>query len=1104
MPSEPTKSDNNENGTEDNEFLVVGIGASAGGIQALNEFFRNVPKDSDIAYVVILHMSPEHESRLAQVLQSTSLIPVTQVRQGVKVVPNHVYVIPPNQNLTMTDGHLTLANMIGLEERRSPVDLFFRTLAEANDTRAVSVILSGTGANGSIGLKRIKEHGGVALAQDPNEAQYTDMPRNAIATGLVDAVLPVGEIPRKILSYRKHRGSIRLPEVTDTTSINEQALRDIFTQLRMRTSHDFSNYKRGTIIRRIERRIGIHELAGLPEYAKYLRENLEETPVLMKDLLISVTNFFRDPAAIDALAQKVLPSIFAKKRPGDSVRVWIPGCATGEEAYTIAMLLHERIDNSANQPNIQIFATDLDADAIATAREGYYSEAEVADISVERLRRFFMKEQAGYRVRREVRETILFAVHNVIKDPPFSHLDLISCRNLLIYLNRTAQVRVLEVMHFALNPTSYVLLGASESIDGSTELYSVLDKEHHIYQSRPVPTRAIFPLPDITFRPAVQPAPERGRTAQEVRAKDRLSYIDLHQRLLEEFAPPSIVVNEEYDIVHLSDRAGEYLRITGGGPSNNLLALVRPELRLDLRTALYQAVQKRAPIQTRPFRISTAEGPKTVRSIVRPVLSDGDSARGFILVLFEEQDDATDAHEQTELPSEPIARHLEDELMHSRSQLRATIEQYEIQQEELRASNEELQAMNEELRSSAEELETSKEELQSVNEELTTVNQELKIKIEELSQANNDFTNLMNSTDIGTIFLDRSLRVKQFTPRARDAFNLIDSDTGRSLADITNKLSHHNLLADIKRVMSTLTKVEHEVETVDSRWYLLRVLPYRTIEDRIDGVVITFLDITESKAAKGELEEARRDLEQKVSDRTSELRQTNQSLSGEVAERRQSEAARMRLLKELVNAQELERRRLARDLHDQLGQQLTALRLKLESVKDHAGNRTNLAKEIDETLTMTSQLDSDVDFLAWQLRPIVLDDLGLPQALRVYVRQWAQHLNIHAEFHTTGFENERPSAEVENHLYRIAQEALNNVAKHSKASAADVLLERRGDHAVLIIEDNGVGFAAEEQTPEGSHGLSGIHERASILGGHLELESTIGKGTTIIVRVPLH
>src|SRR5215813_12696074 len=615
--------DTAQQASENNEFLVVGLGASAGGIQALKEFFTTVPKESGMAYVVILHMSPEHESRLAEILQVTSPIPVTQVRKRVKVVPDHVYVIPPNQNLEMSDGHLDLKDMIGVEERRSPVDLFFRTLAESNEERAVSVILSGTGANGSMGMKRIKEYGGIAFAQDPDEAEYKDMPRNAIATGMVDYVLPVSQIAPRIISYKEHRDTVQLPEAAETVpKTDEQALLDIFTQLRIRTGHDFSNYKRATILRRIERRLGLRELSGLPQYAGYLREQPQEIQALMKDLLISVTNFFRDSEAIEALSTKVLPKIFESKSPSDQVRVWVAGCATGEEAYSIAMLLAE-YTTTRGTPNIQVFATDLDQDAIHIAREGFYKDAEVADVSPERLRRFFNREADGYRVRRELIETILFAVHNVIKDPPFSHLDLVSCRNLLIYLNRSAQGRVLEVLHFALNPTGYLFLGASESIEGAADLFATVDKTSHIFRSRPVPTRA-FPIPEVSFRPPLAPLTERDKTPEEARAIERLSYADLHQRLLERYGPPSVIVNEEYEIVHLSDRAGKYLQMGGGEPSHNLLKVIRPELRLELRTALYQAVHDRINVDARGLRVGTADNFETIDIEVRPVLREED------------------------------------------------------------------------------------------------------------------------------------------------------------------------------------------------------------------------------------------------------------------------------------------------------------------------------------------------------------------------------------------------------------------------------------------------------------------------------------------------
>lgn len=1105
MPNDSSKSKNSSKKAQpakeqEDKFVVVGLGASAGGIQALREFFTRVPRDSGMAYVVILHMSPEYESKLAEILQVASAIPVKQIRERIKVEPNHVYVIPPNQNLAMTDGHLALTDMIGAEERRSPVDLFFRTLAESNEDRSVSVILSGTGANGSIGMKRIKEYGGVAFAQDPGEAEYKDMPQNAIATGMVDYVLPVAEIPAKIISFREHLGSVQIPEPPEVPKTDEQALRDIFTQLRVRTGHDFSNYKQATMLRRIERRLGLRELHSLPEYARFVREQPQEVHALMKDLLISVTNFFRDPESIEALNHKVIPKILESRNPDDPIRVWVAGCATGEEAYSIAMLLFEYVTDFPESTNLQIFATDLDQEAVQVAREGFYKDAEVADVSPERLRRFFTRESEGYRVRRELRETMLFAVHNIIKDPPFSHLDLVSCRNLLIYLNRTAQGRVLEILHFALNPSGYLFLGASESIDGAGDLYTVVDRDHHIFRSRAVPARA-FPVPDISFGPTLTPVTEK--TLEEKRAIERLSFADLHQRLLEQYAAPSVVVNEEYEIVHLSDSAGRYLQFSGGEPSHNLLKIVRPELRLELRTALYQAVHDRINVNLMDLNLGTNQGSHKLNILVRPVLRDEDTTRGFILVLFEEGETST-AEEFHQVPqtSEPLARRLEEELVQYKAQLRATVEQYEIQQEELRASNEELQATNEELRSAAEELETSKEELQSLNEELTTVNQELKIKIEELSLANNNFTNLINSTSIGTIFLDRSLKVRQFTPTAKETFNLIPGDIGRPLMDITNKLKDTNLSADMEEVLHKLKTIEREVKTSDDRSFMIRLLPYRTLDERIDGVVITMVDVTEHTRVREELRRAGELLEDRVAERTRELATANEALRIEVAERKRSEEGRMDLLAQLVSAQEDERRRFALDLHDQLGQQLTSLRMKLESLKSEE-DRTAVRDVLEELQAIVKQLDDDVDFLAWQLRPGALDDLGLAAALSNYIRQWSEHFSIPAEFRAGDLQNARLDPRIETNLYRMAQEALNNCAKHSECTRAAVLLERRDHHAILIVEDDGIGFEPLTYGEEGKWGLIGIRERTLLLGGTVEVESTPNNGTTIFVRVPL-
>lgn len=835
------------------EFLIAGLGASAGGIQAFQDFFRQVPPKSGIAYVVILHLSPDHDSKLAQVLQATTKMPVTQVNEKVKVEPDNVYVVPPNQHLTMNDGHIIVSPNTQVEERRAPIDIFFRTLAEEHDARAIAVVLSGTGANGSMGLKRVKEKGGATFVQNPREAEFNEMPRNAIATGLVDEVLNVADIPAKIISYKKGFGKIRIPEEAEQRPPDQQqALRAIFNELRLKTGHDFSNYKRPTLLRRIERRININDLPDLPSYVTYMHENPDEIQALLKDLLISVTNFFRDKKAFEIIESDVLPVLLHGKSTENQLRIWVAGCATGEEAYSLAILCAEKIIGIIEAPKIQIFATDIDERAIAEGREGLYSINDLADVTPERLRRFFVKEGDHYRIRREVREMVMFAHHNFLKDPPFSHLDLITCRNVLIYLNNTAQERVTETFHFALNPGGFLFLGTAESVDGATDLYASYNRENHIFRSRQA-ARRTYPIPESVPDFRVDKPVLTVPSEQPNKELERISFGDLHLQLLEQYAPPSIVVNEEYDIIHISERAGRFLQMSGGEPSKNILKLVRPELRLELRSALYQAVQRQAPVEARTIKLTIDKEPETINIQVRPVLRDGDTAKGFVLILFETYVTDDNIPEVLVASDEPVARQLEEELMRIKAQLRASNEQHEFQQEELKASNEELQAMNEELRSAAEELETSKEELQSINEELRTVNQELKVKVEETTLSTNNLQNLINSTDIGVIFLDRGLRVAMFTPPTRKIFNLIPADFGRPLSDITNKLGYQDLIQDAETVLEELSVMEKEVSTGDGKLFLMRMTPYRTMEDRINGVVITFVDISRRKEMEEQL-----------------------------------------------------------------------------------------------------------------------------------------------------------------------------------------------------------------------------------------------------------
>ncbi|HKT96652.1 MAG TPA: CheR family methyltransferase [Paraburkholderia sp.] len=841
---------------------VVGIGASAGGLSALLEFFEALPAHSSMAFVVVVHLARDHASDLPELLQKVTAMPVLALTRPTPVEPDHVYVIAPSFDLTMVDDYLRVEQSKPEEGRRAAIDVFFRTLAEAHRERAIGIVLSGAGSDGSAGLARVKEMGGITFAQDPAEAQYDSMPRSAISTGMVDFVLTAAEMPQRLLDLWLTAKEIHLPdpekserEETLANEATERALREIMVILRTRTAHDFRHYKRATIMRRIERRLQVNGITDLQSYRDYLHLHPDETQALLQDMLISVTNFFRDKEAFDVLERDVLPSIFEGRSEEDRVRVWSVGCATGEEAYSLAMLLQERSLKTPEGASFQIFATDIDERAITFARTGLYPDAILSDVSPDRVRQFFSKDAAHYRIKKELREHMLFAHHNVLSDPPFSRLDLICCRNLLIYLDREAQVEILKMFHFALRPGGILFLGSSESADSVSSMFSVVDKRNRIYRANmavrgdtPAPVSLSGPLNARPVVTTVQP-PGRGR----------FSFGDLHQRLVEQHAPPSVLVSRDSEIVHLSDRAGRFLQYSGGEPSHNIVAAVRPALRMELRTAIYQALHTNRSVEARRVRIERDGRPYIVNMTTRPV-HDPEANADFVLVLFDEVEDSMSGSESIpgDVQKDPVISQLERELQRTKEQLQSTIEQSETSTEELKASNEELQAINEELRSATEELETSKEELQSINEELTTVNAELKSKVEETGKINDDLRNLIAANDIGTIFVDRNIRIKRYTPRATDVFSIISSDIGRSLLDITHRLEYDTLADDAAEAFDSLRLIERELKSNDGRWYLARFVPYRTTEDRIDGAVLSFIDITGRRQAEDRLREGER------------------------------------------------------------------------------------------------------------------------------------------------------------------------------------------------------------------------------------------------------
>jgi two-component system, chemotaxis family, CheB/CheR fusion protein len=854
-------------------FPTVGIGTSAGGVHALQMFFESLPDDVDAAFVVVVHLDPGHQSELPNILAARTRMPVAQVSGRVRLESRHVYVIPPNRQLMVTDQHLAIAEFDEPRWQRAPIDLFFRSLA-AQRGDDFAIILSGAGSDGSVGIKAVKEAGGIILVQDPDEAEYGSMPRSAVATGLADFVLPVREIAARLPELIRNRQSPPSEALNETDG---EAMQRILSHLRVRSGHDFTNYKKSTIRRRIARRMQVQRAATMADYLAILRENPQEAQALFADLLISVTTFFRDTNAFERLAALVIPRLFEDKGASDTIRVWVPGCATGEEAYSIAILMLEEASRHDVRPEIQVFASDLDDGALAVARDGRYPVAIEADMTEERLRKFFTREGDQLRVTRELRDIVLFAKHSLLKDPPFSRVDLISCRNVLIYLDRELQQQVCATFHFALKSPGYLFVGSSESADNPVAMFRPIDREARIYQRMPMTTE-VRVAPRLGGAPfGAEPLP--ARTPIPFRAP---SEAGVHREALERLAPPSVIVDETYRVVHLSEQAGRYLQPSGGTLANDIAELAREELRFDIRAALHRVFARNEPSLSGPIAVRFNGAPRRVYLQARLINPDPNASRAAIVFFFEGETlgdgspTSTTTIEERE-PGEQVQQ-LQQELQFTQSQLRASREEYEGANEELRAANEELQSINEEYRSTAEELETSKEELQSINEELQTVNSELKTKLESVSRAHSDVQNVMAATDVGILFLDSQLRINRFTPRISELFNIVTGDEGRSITDFTHRLDYDGLAGDARKVVRDLAPTEREVHGKDGSWYLTRLKPYRTVENKIDGVVVTFVDIGERRRA----EQAARESESRMRMLVGELQHRTRNLIGVV------------------------------------------------------------------------------------------------------------------------------------------------------------------------------------------------------------------------------
>ncbi|MDO9147972.1 MAG: chemotaxis protein CheB [Hydrogenophaga sp.] len=1066
---------------------VAGIGASAGGYDAIRSFFRAMPNNSGIGFVIVQHLDPSHTSLAAELFGKCTTMPVVEARDGTPIEANHVYTAPSDKEVAVVNGHLRLTPRNEQQHLHLPIDHFFNALGADRGVKAIGIVLSGTGSDGTLGLKTIAAHGGLVLVQDPATAQFDGMPRSALASGVTNYMLPVERMPDVLVSYASHPYA-RTAEEAEVEGVPPKALQDMLKAIKAQRGYDFAGYKRGTLRRRIQRRMSMHGMLRDADYAALLKRDPDEVDALFRDLLIGVTEFFRDPEAWKTLDAEVIAPLVASKHADEPIRIWIPGSSTGEEAYTVAMLVLDRLRQARKTCPVQIFATDTSSEALEVGRRGRYPAGIAAQIAPARLRRYFTEvpEQQSFQVNQPLREAVVFGLQNLFADPPFARVELISCRNVLIYLEPDVQQRIIGLFHFALRPGGHLLLGTAESVSGREDLFKPLSAKWRIYRREGGVRSPVPALP-----PVAGEARETGLAPLPVRGVPRLSQAAgiAQQLLLDRFSPASVLVNSHFEVLYFCGPTDEFLLHPRGAPTQDLLALLRDGLRSRVRAALREAALNDAPVQVLDARMKQGACFHAVQLTVTPA-PGGDLGRLF-LVVFEH------ARQPAVVPGNAsvegaLVRQLEDELRVTRDDLQSTIERLEIANEDLTVSNEEVVSVNEELRSLNEELESSKEELQSLNEELTTVNQQLEVKVRELEVSNNDLRNLLASSDIATVCLDTAFRIKWFTPASQGLFHFIDSDMGRPISDFSPELGGGGLVDAARQVLTHFKPAHLEFQSAQGRWFLRRVLPYRAENQQVRGVIATYTDITESQLAQEALRTLRADLaathQRELQERTAKLRT---------------------LAAALALAEERERRTLAQDLHDHLGQLIALIKLKaaaLSGLKLNAPQRQALAECTDAVDETSRKLRA----MTFQLSPPLLYDLGLIPALDWLADEILHIYKLRVSIHDDGLAKPLDPS-VGATLFRAVRELLINVAKHAQVETATVAVHvttthDEGERLNITVSDAGTGFDPDTLSTHngrGGFGLLSVRERLDYLGGKMRIDSRPGDGTSVTLSVPL-